>query len=99
MKDDWEGGRAYVAERVDDLKKRPWPELEQLPAYVELTPPGLEGMKFGQWIDKRADGSLRIVVQQYRPGLIAGKMAAEGFVVHPDGRVAPVPEDEMWEYT
>ena len=100
MQNDWETGQAYVAEQVGVLKLKPWAELEQLPAYVELTPPaGLVGMKFGQWKDNRPDGSLRIVVQQYRPGVVAGRMAAEGFVAYPDGRVTQVPQDEMWQYT
>jgi hypothetical protein len=77
----------------------PWTELEALPAYLELAAPvDLAPFKFGQWKDTRADGSLRIVVQQYRSGIV-GRMAAAGFVVYPDGRVAAVPQDEMWEYT
>ncbi len=82
------------------LKNKSWEELERLPPYVELAPPaGLEPMKFGQWKDTRSDGSLRIVVQQYRPGVVAARMAAEGFVVYRDGRVTGVPQEEMWQYT
>ena len=39
------------------------------------------------------------MIQQYRPGMLAGKMAANGFVMYPSGEVGPVPQDELWEYT
>jgi hypothetical protein len=35
---DWESGRMYLADLVAGLKRKPWAELEQLPAYVELLP-------------------------------------------------------------
>ncbi len=100
MRKDWDDGQAYVAELLGSLKRKPWAELAQLPGYVELAPPtGLGRSKFGQWKDTRPDRSLRIVVQQYRPGVLAGRMAADGFVVYPDGRLAEIPPDEMWQYT
>jgi hypothetical protein len=98
--DEWESGRAHVEAALDALKRSSWEGLRQLPARQDLpAPPGLERLKFAQWSDAREDGSLRIVIQQYRPGMVAGKMAANGFVMYPSGEVEPVPQDELWEYT
>jgi len=100
VKKDWKRGQTFVAELIEALKGRSWGDLETLPPYVDVTPPTeLSRFRFCQWKDKRPDGSLRIVVQQYRPGALVGRMGAEGFVVYPDGRVSDVPQEEMWEPT
>jgi hypothetical protein len=50
--------------------------------------------------DKLPDGRIRVVVQAYFHRFLGiGTMAADGFIIAPDGTISPVPQEMMWEFT
>jgi hypothetical protein len=45
------------------------------------------------------DGRIRVVVQAYLHRFLGiGTMAADGFLIAPDGTHTPVPQEMMWEF-
>ncbi len=101
MSDIWAESSAYVQRTLDELRAKPWDVLRDLPDHTHLPSPAvLAKFSFSLWRHNRSDGSLRIVIQRYRRYFLGiGRMSAEGFVVRDDGRIEPVPKEEMWEYT
>ena len=65
--------------RLEQLKRRSFAELSQLPPQHQEELPSSEGrIVLSIWKDAVAQSELRIVVQAYRPGLLS-RMQAAGF--------------------
>lgn len=86
-------------QRATALRDRSVTELARLPASQdEMVPLKEHQIAVCTWRDTLTDGSVRIVVQAHLRGFGIGWMAADGFIVAPDGTQSPVPEEMMWEF-
>ena len=76
-------------------------EARGLPEYQE--PEETVGQK-GRTLDLYAipnsdNGTVKVVLQNYRHRFLGiGYMVADGFIFEADGKVSPLPEEELWEY-
>lgn len=89
-----------VSARVGRLKGMTRPELTALPpvSSEELSLDGTQ-LTLSVWHDLIGSSDHRVVVQAYKPGLLVGRMHAEGFVVDQRGEVRPLSKDERAPFT
>jgi hypothetical protein len=76
-------------------------EARNLPEYQELEETmAQKGRTLGLYaIRNWENGTVKVVLQNYRHWFLGiGSMVADGFVFEADGRVIPLPEEELWEY-
>ena len=92
--------RQIVNERGERLRKLSFEDLQQGMDYptehiaVESRPATIDII-----VQPRPDGTLRVVVQGFmKARLLGSHVALDGFYKHPDGRVAPMPEAEFYEF-
>ena len=84
-----------VSARVGRLKIMTMPELTALPpvSSEELSVGG-KRVTLSVWRDLIGASDHRIVVQIHSPGLLVGRMHAEGFVINQRGEVRPLSQEE-----
>jgi|GEM_PF-1806788 hypothetical protein len=85
--------------RVEELKRKPFAELSQLPPQQEREISSSDGrITLAVWKDVVGESELRIVVQAYRPGILVGRMQAAGFRVTQRG-IEELKEGELAEFS
>jgi hypothetical protein len=85
--------------RVEELKRKSFDELSQMPAQQEQKVACSDGRTtVAVWKDGVGDSELRIVVQAYQPGVLVGRMQAAGFRVTPQG-IKELQEGELAEFS
>lgn len=85
--------------RVEELKRRSFAELSQLPSQLEQQVPCSDGrITLAVWKDVVEESELRIVVQAYRPGILMGRMQAAGFRATQHG-IKELQEGELTEFS
>ena len=84
---------------VEDLRRKPFAELSQLPPQQEREVSSSDGrITLAVWKDVVGESELRIVVQAYRPGILMGRMQAAGFRATQQG-IKELQEGELSEFS
>ena len=87
--------------RFDQLKNRPFEELQTLPESHVIEVEGMNGpLKAVIWKDLLEDGQVRLVLQSCSAGscCVVG-VGATGFLMSPDGTCSSVPKAQMAEFS
>lgn len=86
---------AEIDERLRKLKQMSPADLAVLPAHSsEAATIGGMALTITVWHDQIGASEHRIVVQVYRPGVLVGRMYADGFVINPTGDIRPLTLEE-----
>jgi hypothetical protein len=96
----------FLLEAVTQLRSKSFAALQAIPEWPESTklnlgvPTDLLSQKctFSLMKDTLPDGTVRIVIQYHRPGII-GEMTAEGFIAAADGTFRELSEQDHWDLT
>jgi hypothetical protein len=84
-----------IDERLRRLKEMSVSELTKLPEQSsEQLMIGGAQLTISVWHDRIGEADHRIVVQAYRPGILVGRMDADGFVITSSGAVRPLSKEE-----
>lgn len=89
--------------RISALASKSFDELNQLPPHSSAAASREVGVKYTVNRQRFVDGSIRIVVQAYRPGrkflfVTFGEMIAKGFTASPDGSITHLAERELSDF-
>jgi|SRR5579872_23208 len=85
--------------RLAALRSQPYAQLVQLPPHRSETIGDTKAL-LAVWRDDIGAGRLRIVVQGVVPGWLGSAFVRPyGFTIEPDGSIAPLREEELWDFT
>jgi hypothetical protein len=89
-----------AAARLGTLRTQPYAQLAKLPAYSGEDINDAKA-QLSTYRDDIGSGRLRIVVQVIVPGWLgfSSFVRAWGFTVDPDGSVAALNEEALWDFT
>jgi hypothetical protein len=92
--------REVVNERGQDLRKLPFQELKQLAnAPVEHLSVDSRPSTIAVIVLPSPNGGIQVVVQGFMKAKLIGKnVALDGFYKYPDESVAPMPENEFYQF-
>jgi hypothetical protein len=81
------------------LRRSTWNELKNLTP-EETSRTGTKGAILSIYRDELTDGRMLVVVQIYiRKWLGFAQVRADGFKISPDGTIAELRDDELWDFT
>ena len=85
--------------RLEALRAQPYSQLAALPSRSSADANGANA-QISTYRDDVGSGRLRIVVQAIVPGWLGSSFVrAWGFTVDPDGAVASLGEEALWDFT
>ncbi len=91
----------HIDELLRELKSQPLESLRQLPEMQQSDVRLAKGAHtIAVWRDALEDGSVRVVVQGYKPWILGmGSMTAKGFVVSAQTGIRDLNPEELWDFT
>jgi hypothetical protein len=85
--------------RLEALRTQPYAQLAQLPSHSTENLAGTKAV-VATYRDDIGEGRVRIVVQGFLPGWLGSAYVCPyGFTVGPDGSVARLNEEALWDFT